>query len=111
MKISILGTGQWGTALAQVLSDAGNEVAMWGRNPSVATEINDAHRNSKSLPGIELADSITATTSKEKVFEDAGAVLLAIPSQSLRENLNDFKPVFPIHLPIVTGKQIGRAHV
>ena len=101
MKISILGTGQWGTALAQVLSDAGNEVAMWGRNVAVANEINERHRNSKSLPGIELSDSITATTSKEKVFEDAGAVLLAIPSQSLRENLFDFKSVFPTHMPVI----------
>lgn len=103
MKISILGTGQWGTALAQVLSDAGNEVAMWGRNVTVANEINEKHLNSKSLPGIELSDSITATTDKEKVFEDAGAVLLAIPSQSLRENLIDFKAVFPTHLPVISS--------
>lgn len=103
MKIAILGTGQWGTALAQVLSDAGNEVRMWGRNTEVADEINKAHRNSKSLPGIELSDSISATTSREEVFADVGAVLFAIPSQSLRETLISFKSVFPQHLPVISS--------
>ena len=103
MKISILGTGQWGTALAQVLTDAGNEVVMWGRNQAVTNEINEKHTNSRSLPGIELSDAITATTSKEEVFVEAGAVLLAIPAQSLRENLNSFKAVFPMHLPVISS--------
>jgi len=62
MKISILGTGQWGTSLAQVLTDAGNEVLMWGRNADVIEQINSDHVNDRSLPGIKLAESISGTT-------------------------------------------------
>ena len=103
MKISVLGTGQWGTALAQVLVDAGNEVSMWGRNAEVIDEINDNHCNSKSLPGISLPDSIEATTDIERSFDGAGAILLAIPSQSLRANLLGWKSVFPKHLPVISS--------
>jgi len=40
MKVTVLGSGQWGTTLAQVLCDAGNDVLIWGRNRSVVDEIN-----------------------------------------------------------------------
>ena len=103
MRISILGTGQWGTALAQVLCDAGNEVIMWGRNTAVTEEIHARHTNSKSLPGVSLPDSIAATSDLERAFEDAGAILLAIPSQSLRQNLLDWEAHFPKHLPVISS--------
>jgi glycerol-3-phosphate dehydrogenase (NAD(P)+) len=45
MKSTVLGTGAWGTTLAQVIVDAGNEVLMWGRNSDVVTEINSRHTN------------------------------------------------------------------
>ena len=50
MKITVLGSGQWGTTLAQVLCDAGNDVLIWGRNHNVVDEINSVHTNQKSLP-------------------------------------------------------------
>lgn len=110
MKISILGTGQWGTALAQVLVDSGNEVVMWGRNSSVVDEINSRHSNSKSLPGLVLPDGISATLNIEESFQDAGAILLAIPAQSLRENLVSWKGIFPDYLPVISslkGVELG----
>ncbi|NDC13343.1 MAG: glycerol-3-phosphate acyltransferase, partial [Actinobacteria bacterium] len=54
MKISVLGSGQWGTSLAQVLCDAGNDVLLWGRNSAVINEINSIHKNSKSLGTTQL---------------------------------------------------------
>ena len=110
MKISILGTGQWGTSLAQVLTDAGNEVLMWGRNADVIEQINSDHVNDKSLPGIKLAESISGTTNIRKAFSDTGAVLLTIPAQSLRENLTNWKADFPKYLPVISslkGVELG----
>lgn len=110
MKISILGTGQWGTSLAQVLTDAGNEVVMWGRNADVIEQINSDHVNDKSLPGIKLAESISGTTNIKEAFSDTGAVLLAIPAQSLRENLTNWKADFPKYLPVISslkGVELG----
>ena len=54
MKIAVLGSGSWGTALGQVLAENGHEVVLWGREDYIADEINQAHTNSHFLPGINL---------------------------------------------------------
>ena len=102
MRISILGTGQWGTTLAQVLTDAGNEVVIWGRNEAVVNEINLKRTNEQALSGLTLADSIIATNKIEEAFENIGALVLAIPSQSLRQSLVAWKEIFPKGIPIIS---------
>ena len=103
MTITVLGTGQWGTALAQVLIDAGNDVLIWGRNPRVVAEINERHTNEGSLPGIQLPNSLKATSDIEAAFADTGAILLALPAQSLRENLVAWRDYFPRYIPIISS--------
>ncbi|MEE8561075.1 MAG: 2-dehydropantoate 2-reductase N-terminal domain-containing protein, partial [Gemmatimonadota bacterium] len=53
--ICVLGAGSWGTALAHVLARNGHEVTAWSHSPSVAEDIAGNRRNTKYLPGIELA--------------------------------------------------------
>lgn len=48
-KVVVLGAGQWGTTMAQVLCDAGNHVLMWGRSQELVDEVNEKHTNSKYL--------------------------------------------------------------
>jgi glycerol-3-phosphate dehydrogenase (NAD(P)+) len=100
--VAILGTGAWGCTLAQIASDSGNKVSIWGRNAEVVAEINSKHRNEKFLPGIDLPESIEATTQIEQVFDRADAVVLAIPAQSLRENLLNWKDFYPTDLPSIS---------
>ena len=57
-----MGAGAWGTALAKVLADAGNDVTLWARRQELADEINDTHRNTEYLGDIELSKSIGATS-------------------------------------------------
>lgn len=102
MKISLLGTGQWGTALAQVLCDAGNEVLLWGRNQEVVAEINNQHRNSRSLPNVELPKTLRATNQITEAFKDTEMIVLAVPAQSLRENLQQWRGLFSRDIPIVS---------
>jgi glycerol-3-phosphate dehydrogenase (NAD(P)+) len=102
MKISLLGSGQWGSALAQILCDAANDVLIWGRNQTVIDEINQSHRNSTSLPGIELPHSLRATSSLEEAFDHAEMIVLAVPAQTLRENLTQWKNHFSLEIPIVS---------
>ena len=102
MKISLLGSGQWGTALAQVLCDAGNDVLLWGRNNDVVEEVNLHHRNSKSLPNVELPSSLRATSKIEEAFVHAEMLVLAVPAQSLRENLLQWRGLFKKEVPIVS---------
>jgi len=101
-KIAVLGAGAWGTTLGQVLCDAGQEVLLWGRNADVISEINSKNSNEKFLPGVVLPENLKATTNIEEAFEFGSAIVLAIPAQSLRENLMHWKETFPNHLPIIS---------
>ena len=82
-----MGAGAWGTALAKVLADAGNNVALWARRPELADEINDTRRNTRYLGDTELPKSIRATSDPAEALAGACTVLLAVPSQTMRANL------------------------
>ncbi len=101
-QVTVLGTGAWGTTLAQVLCDAGHEVLIWGRNGSVVTEINSLRSNTTFLPGIHLPDNLHATSDIEEAFAFGEAIVLAIPAQTLRENLKNWQTIFPKDLPIIS---------
>lgn len=80
--------------MAQVLSDAGNEVLLWGRNADVITEINSAHTNVKYLASHTLPENIKATTDLKDAFDFSDTHVLAIPAQQLRTTLQEWKPYF-----------------
>ncbi len=101
-RVSVLGSGAWGTTLSQVLADAGHEVLVWGRNVAVVKEINDDHTNHSFLPGAQLPSSIKATTNVSEAFDFGDALVLAIPAQTLRENLLAWKSAFPLSKPIIS---------
>jgi len=102
MRVTVLGSGQWGTSIAQILCDAGNDVLIWGRNQVVVDEINTSHRNHTSLPGIELPHNLRATSDLDTAFNHAEMISLAVPAQSLRESLTLWKPRFSSGVPIVS---------
>src|ERR1700754_1954751 len=85
-----MGAGAWGSALAKVLADAGNDVTLWARRPELADEINDTHRNRGYLGDVELPKTIRATSDAAAALTGACTVLLAVPSQKLRANLTDW---------------------
>ena len=89
----MLGAGAWGTALAKVLADAGNEVRLWARRAELADEINDTHRNTSYLGDAELPKSIHATSDPAEALSGACSVLLAVPAQTLRANLVQWAPL------------------
>lgn len=94
-KIVVMGGGSWGTTIAKVIADGGSEVTLWSRRQEVTDEINSVHRNGDYLPGIELPETIWATSEVSEALKDAQQIYLAVPSQSLRENLSDWAPLIP----------------
>ena len=109
-KVAVFGAGSWGTAFSTVLADAGNQVAVWGRRESLCEAINADHENPDYLPGVRLPDAITATHDPAAAADGAEAVVLAVPSQSLRENLADWAGVLPSAAPLVSlmkGVEVG----
>jgi glycerol-3-phosphate dehydrogenase (NAD(P)+) len=91
VKAAVMGAGAWGTALAKVLADAGNDVTLWSRRAELADEINETHRNTRYIGGVELPASIRATGDAEVALDGACTVLLAVPSQTLRGNLESWR--------------------
>jgi glycerol-3-phosphate dehydrogenase (NAD(P)+) len=87
VEAAVMGAGAWGTALAKVLADAGNNVTLWARRPELADEINDTQRNTSYLGDTELPKSIRATSDPADALAGACTVLLAVPSQTMRTNL------------------------
>jgi len=92
-KVVVLGAGQWGSTLAQVLSDAGNHVLIWGRDQKVVDEINQSHTNTKYLGENVLPVGLKATTDLKEAFDYSNIYVVAVPAQVLRENLILWKPL------------------
>jgi glycerol-3-phosphate dehydrogenase (NAD(P)+) len=88
---AVMGAGAWGTAVAKVLADAGSDVRLWARNPEVADRINTAHTNDRYLPGITLPVRIRATSDPAEALAGVRTVLLGVPSQTLRTNLEGWR--------------------
>ena len=92
--VTVFGAGAWGSTMAQVLNDAGNDVLLWGRSEDVIAEINSAHTNKKYLGTHELPLSLKATTDLAQAFAHSSIYVLAIPAQQLRVTLQEWKPFF-----------------
>ena len=92
--VTVFGAGAWGSTMAQVLNDAGNDVLLWGRSEDVIAEINSAHTNKKYLGSHELPLSLKATTDLAQAFAHSSIYVLAIPAQQLRVTLQEWKPFF-----------------
>lgn len=88
---TVMGAGAWGTAVAKVLADAGNEVWLWSRRAEVADEINASHANSGYLPGMALPAAIRATVDPAEALDGATTVLFGVPSQTLRPHLESWR--------------------
>ena len=101
-RITVFGAGAWGSTLAQVLCDAGNEVLLWGRNAETISEINNQHTNQRYLAGQVLPHELRATTDLDEAFAFSQTYVLAIPSTQLRATLNEWKDRFSADCMIVS---------
>jgi glycerol-3-phosphate dehydrogenase (NAD(P)+) len=109
-RLTILGAGSWGTTFAKVLGDAGRDVTLWARRAEVADEINTTRTNSAYLPDVVLPDRISATSDPAAALDGAQAVVLAVPSQSLRANLTAWRGLLPSDAVLVSlakGVELG----
>ncbi|MCV7088972.1 NAD(P)H-dependent glycerol-3-phosphate dehydrogenase [Mycobacterium interjectum] len=91
--IAVMGAGAWGTALAKVLADAGQEVVLWARRSEVADEINATRYNPDYLPGTPLPPRIRATADAGDALAGVTTVLLGVPAQTMRGNLERWAPL------------------
>lgn len=109
-RAAVLGTGSWGTAFAKVLADAGTQTTLWARRAEVARAVNDSHENAGYLPGVALPELLRATHDPAEALAGADFVVLAVPSQTLRDNLAAWVPDLPADAVLVSlmkGVELG----
>ena len=84
MGVAVVGAGAWGTALAKLLAEKGEAVALWCREPAVAASIRDRQVNEAFLPDVPLPATLEATNELAGAVEGRDLIVLAVPSQFLR---------------------------
>ncbi len=108
-RISVIGGGAWGTALAQVCRANGRETVLWARETEVVDSINDDHENTLFLPGVRLDPGLVASPDLASAAA-ADLVLLVTPAQHLRQVSADLAAHIRPGVPAVIcakGVEIG----
>lgn len=93
-KITILGDGGWGTALALILQRNGHKVTVWGPFEEILAEMRQAGENIRYLPKVPLPKEIHLTHRVEEAAE-AEAAVLVVPSKFYRPVLERFSGLLP----------------
>ncbi|MCR9142202.1 MAG: NAD(P)-dependent glycerol-3-phosphate dehydrogenase [bacterium] len=103
MKVAVLGSGSFGTALASILATKDFDVTIWTRHDSLAESINAQHVNARYLPDLQLPANLKAGTDVEAILSGAEMVVLAIPAQQIGGVIKEYGRLMPGKAPIVSA--------
>ena len=96
MKITILGAGAWGTAIASICArQSDNQTILWGRNPQTLEIIAKHHHHPKAFPHVKLPENIICESHLETAIEKADIIFSVIPTQNIRDFLKSIKNFDP----------------
>jgi glycerol-3-phosphate dehydrogenase (NAD(P)+) len=110
LRFAVFGAGSWGTTFAKVLADAGTDVVLWARRREVSEAVTERHENPDYLPGVKLPATLTSTSDPRVALDGAHAVVLAVPSQSLRHNLTAWRGLIDPAVTLISlakGVELG----
>jgi glycerol-3-phosphate dehydrogenase (NAD(P)+) len=99
-RICIYGAGAWGTALANAIASKDRPVTLYARDPAIAIEMQKSRVNAMRLPGISLNPDATPTNSLDEMMK-ADVVLLAVPTQSIRESASTLSSKLRKSTPVI----------
>ena len=91
-RISVLGAGSWGTALALLLHNNGHEVILWSALGEEIDVLREKRENVSKLPGVKIPEAIDITTDLERSLRDADVAVLAVPSPYIRSTCKRMAP-------------------
>jgi glycerol-3-phosphate dehydrogenase (NAD(P)+) len=103
MKISIIGAGSFGTAVAAVAARCGNEIVLWAHDPHVADEIEQTRHNPIYLQSIALDQNIRATSSLAEAAEFSDVLFMIVPSHHYRSVLAQMRPHLRREIAIISA--------
>lgn len=99
-KISVLGAGSWGTALAVLAARNGCQTLLWGHNPKHIAELNKDRKNQKYLPGCDFPNNLQVTADLAEAAEFSRLMLISVPSHAFKQTLIDLKRHTDTHVQI-----------
>lgn len=108
MKICVLGSGTWGSALASLLCDYGNNVYCWSNFNEEAKLLNETHIH-KNLKDVILPKSIIFSSNMEECITNAELIVFAVPSSYIRETAVKFKKYYNNQLIVDVAKGIEKS--
>lgn len=85
MKITVLGAGAWGTALARLLYQGKHQVTLWGHIAAWLEEVRQTGRNERFLPGVDVPREVALESDLPRAIWGAECIVVAVPSQPFRE--------------------------
>lgn len=91
-KVTVLGAGSWGTALAMVLANNDHDCLLWSHRDEQAAEINTKHTNKKYLPDTTLPANLKATSDFQKAIQYSNVIVIAVPTKAIREVCQNMLP-------------------
>ena len=94
MKISVLGSGAWGTATALLLNNNGHDVTLWSKFEDEAKVLRESREN-PLLKGVKIPERISIVSDLSEATKDVGAVMVAVPSFAVRETAEALKGKLP----------------
>lgn len=100
-RITVLGGGAWGTALANTFAAADRDTLLWARDDETVRAINEGGTNPRYLASIQLDAKLRATSNAKEALRDAAIVLAVIPAQTLRSGLGSLASWVPVGVPVV----------
>ena len=93
MKVSVLGTGCLGTAVAQVLTDNNHEVLLWTVDEKQVKEINTKKTNRFYYENFKFDDKVKATTSLEEICDFSDYIVVVLPSKFIKDTMKKINKV------------------
>ena len=98
-KVSVIGAGSWGTAIAFILAENGHDCLLWARREEQSNEINEKHQNNAYLPNETLPENLRATSNLEEAVVHGETIIIAVPTNAIR-------PVSAEINSMITGKKL-----
>lgn len=105
MKICVLGSGTWGSAISNLLALKGKKVFCYSHRQEQADLLNSTHRH-KNLPGAILSSKITFSSNLDTCLKDSEVIVFATPSSYIRNIAKQIKPFYHGQLLIDLAKGI-----
>jgi glycerol-3-phosphate dehydrogenase (NAD(P)+) len=107
LNTAVLGSGSWGTALANLFAQNGNPTVLWGRDAKVLESIERSGRNPKYLAGLDLHKTLRVERDLVKAIEAASVIVCSIPTQNIREVFSGLSLGDRILLNTSKGLEVG----